>query len=129
MSRNNMEPSVKPTILLVEDDLDAQLLGRVHLQTKYNVSVAANVSEAIDILKRVSVNLILLDLSLGGGDDGLDLVRYLRKLKKWKDLPVIALTAHAFSSDQRGSMEAGCNDFLSKPVGWEIVLDRIKTYI
>ncbi len=64
-----------------------------------------------------------------GGDDGLDLVRYLRKLKKWKDLPVIALTAHAFSSDQRGSMEAGCNDFLSKPVGWDTVLDRIETYI
>ncbi len=129
MLSNNLEPSTKLTILLVEDDEDAQLLGRLHLQTVYNVSVAGSVSEATDVLKRMLVNLILLDLSLGGKEDGLDLVRYLRVSKKWKNLPVIALTAHAFKSDQENCLKAGCNDFITKPTTKAILLSKISAVL
>jgi len=61
------------------------------------------------------IQLILLDLSLRGDEDGLDLARFLRADDKWDRVPIIALTAHAFAADRDRCMGAGCNDFMTKP--------------
>ncbi len=129
MVNKNKESLLKKTILLVEDDEDAQVLGRIHLQTKYTVFTVASVKEAKTKLQKESVDLILLDLALKGDEDGLELVKFIRKSKEWSDLPIVALTAHAYSSDQRRCIDAGCNEFLSKPIKWPLVLERINPFI
>jgi len=72
--------------------------------------------------------LILLDLSLVGDEDGLDLVRWMKKTEKWKDTPVIATTAHAFTTDRDNCMNAGCNDYLSKPISRAELTERVAHY-
>jgi len=80
-------------------------------------------------LKKNAVELVLLDLSLIGNEDGLDLVRWMRKTKTWKETPVIATTAHAFTKDRDNCLTAGCNDYLSKPMKRENLLKKIKEFV
>jgi signal transduction histidine kinase len=103
------------TILVVEDDPNSQKLASFTLSKDYDLHFADSVSDAKDVLNAEEVQLILLDLSLRGDEDGLDLARYLRSQDKWQKIPIIALTAHAFTSDRDRCLEAGCSDFMTKP--------------
>jgi CheY-like chemotaxis protein len=59
-----------------------------------------------------------MDLSLRDGEDGLKITRKIRQDSRFTNVPVIALTAHAFPEDRKRSLEAGCNDYVSKPFQW-----------
>jgi len=121
-------PERKINILLVEDDLPSQKLTELYLRDYCTLKYADAVVEAKKQLKSGKTELILLDLSLKGYEDGLELARYLRNTKKWKDIPIIALTAHAFTSDRDRAMEAGCNDYLTKPLKRHELLEQIQPY-
>ena len=110
------EKADKPLVLLVEDDPDSQKLIEYFLKEKYELCFAISVEEAKQLLKKYKIDLILLDLSLPGKEDGLDLVRWMRKTKTWKKTPAIATTVHAFTSDREKCLAAGCNDYISKPI-------------
>ncbi len=103
------------SILVVEDDPNSQKLASFTLSKDYDLHFADSVSDAKDVLNAEEVQLILLDLSLRGDEDGLDLARYLRGEDKWLNIPIIALTAHAFTSDRDRCLDAGCSDFMTKP--------------
>ncbi len=126
MSANEKQ---KPVVLVVEDDKNTQLLMSFLLRDEYDVCFAVSVAEAKQKMETKPVDLILLDLSLQGDEDGLDLVRYLRTFDRWKGVPVIATTAHAFARDRENCMGAGCNDYLSKPINRREMMDKIKKYI
>jgi len=113
------------SILVVEDDNSSQRLMEFFLRAKYKLFFAETVVEAKKIIHENKIDLILLDLSLLGNEDGLDLVRYLREKTKWKNLPVIATTAHAFVSDRDKCMEAGCNGFVTKPLMRDKLISKI----
>ncbi len=102
-------------VLVVEDDPNSQKLAGFTLKKDFNLHFAESVAEAKEKLSNHDIQLILLDLSLKGDEDGLDLARYLRAQEKWKQIPIVALTAHAFTSDRDRCMEAGCNEFMTKP--------------
>ena len=87
------------------------------------------VVEAKQQLKEQKVDLVLLDLSLIGDEDGLDLTRFMRQSKQWKIVPIIAVTAHAFTSDREKCLQAGCNDYLAKPIRSEKLLEMIKAFM
>ena len=116
-------------VLIVEDDPSAQKLFGLFLRDHYSVHYATTVKEGRAILKKAHINLVITDLSLVGGEDGLVLVEYIRKQKKTKHLPVIALTAHAFVSDRDRCLEAGCDDFLTKPIFKQKLLETIQQYV
>ena len=116
-------------ILVVEDDLLFQNLLEYHLSPNYEICFAQSVAEAKQRLKAQPVHLVLLDLSLIGGEDGLDLVRYMRNQRNYRKTPVIALTAHAFGRDEKNVMEAGCDDFVTKPVKQATLLQRIEKFL
>ncbi len=80
-------------------------------------------------LKQYPVDLILLDLSLVGNEDGLDLVRWMRKTKTWRKIPVIATTAHAFTTDRDNCISTGCNDYLSKPIKKMELLEKLEEWM
>ncbi len=115
-------------MLVVEDEPNAQKLTEINISGKYDVCLAVSVEDAKQQLKEHSVELVLLDLSLKGEEDGLDLVHWMRKTKKWAKTPVIATTAHAFITDRDNCLAAGCDEYLSKPIKKGNLLEMIGKY-
>lgn len=103
-------------ILIVEDDPHSQLYFNKLLAGMYDTSSAASAREAWELLHREAFDLVLMDISLTGGEDGLSLTRRLRREKAFAGIPIIAVTAYAFPEDRQRALEAGCTDYLSKPV-------------
>jgi len=103
-------------VLVVEDDLNSQLLMKHYIMDNYDYDFSETVSESKKILKKKKVDIILLDLSLKGGEDGLELARFIREESKWSNIRIIATTAHAFSRDRDNCLNAGCDDYISKPI-------------
>ena len=120
-----MRDKKKPFVLVVEDDMDSQMLMKYYLRDRYEVDFCESVTKAKEKLKNQHVDIILLDLALEGGEDGLDLARYIRKEGKWPGICIIATTAHAFAKDRDNCIAAGCNDYLSKPFTKVDLLDKI----
>ena len=118
----------KPVILLVENDLHNRKTLEVILKGKYETPYAVSVNEAKKQLREYQVNLIILDLSLEGDEDGLDLVAYMKAKDGLKDIPVIAVTAHAFTTDRDNVFKAGCNAYMSKPINIQKLLGMISEY-
>lgn len=108
--------SKRMTILIVEDDLHSQLYFRKLLSGLYDTDVASSAREAYDLLHARAFDLVLMDISLKGDEDGLSLTRRLREEAAFTRLPIVAVTAYAFPDDRKRALEAGCTDYLSKPV-------------
>lgn len=103
-------------ILIVEDDPHSQLYFTKLLSGLYDTAVAASAREAWDLLHGRIFDLVLMDISLKGDEDGLSLTRRLRAEDAFSKLPIVAVTAYAFPDDKRRALEAGCTDYLPKPV-------------
>jgi two-component system cell cycle response regulator DivK len=117
------------SIMLVEDNKDNRLLVRTLLSELYTLLEYETGFEAIQALKTSTPNLILLDISLPGMD-GIEVLSRLRSNERLKDIPVIALTAHAVSGDRERFLEAGFNDYVAKPiVNEEAFLQSIKRWL
>jgi two-component system, cell cycle response regulator DivK len=110
-----------PKILLVEDnELNRDLLLRRLTRRGFDVIVAVDGSEGVDKARADGPDLILLDMSLPVLD-GWDVARILKGSDLTRAIPVIALTAHAMAGDRERALEAGCDDYDTKP----IELDRL----
>ncbi|MCX8056791.1 MAG: response regulator [Ignavibacteria bacterium] len=119
----------KPKILYVEDHLESALLVRTLLKGKCEVHFTETYEETMDYLKDNEVDLILLDINLPGKRDGVDLVKDLRNNEKFKNLPIIALTAYALAGDRERLLEAGCDEYISKPMSKKELFDKIQKFI
>ncbi len=119
----------RPVILLVEDDENNRKTLEALLSKKYETPYAVSVSEAKQQLRDYKVDLMLLDLSLEGDRDGLDLVAYMKTKKRLKEIPIIAVTAHAFTTDRDNVLNAGCDDYMSKPINVQKLQDMVGQYL
>ncbi len=113
-------------ILVVEDDPASQLYMRRILDSQAEVRVAADAAQVREQLALGPVELILMDLSLGGPADGLAITRELRADDRWRTVPIIATTAHAFPEDRRRSLAAGCSGYIAKPFRRADLLELIE---
>jgi DNA-binding response OmpR family regulator len=103
------------TILIVDDEPNVRLVFRTVLEsTGYTVEEAAGSEQALDLLERVPVALVLLDLRLIGSISGLETLRQLRNAGN--DVPVVIITAHGSIPDAVAAMKLGAIDFLAKPI-------------
>ncbi|MFQ5903591.1 MAG: response regulator [Candidatus Binatia bacterium] len=104
-------------ILVVEDNEDNREVFVYRLQKLgvFEVLVASNGKEALKIAAQVKPDLIFMDLKMPVMD-GWAATRALRQTEWGKDLPVIAVTAYAMKGDREKALDAGCNDFISKPI-------------
>lgn len=109
--------SSRVRVLVVEDNLVNQKVVSALLQKRnYQVEVARNGQEALDRLENPpDIDLILMDVEMPGLD-GLQTARRIRRNPLWKDLPIVALTAHAMSGDRERCLESGMNGYIAKPV-------------
>ena len=116
-------------ILLVEDnELNRDMLSRRLTRKGYEVSVAVDGAEALDSARDGMPDLILMDMSLPVMS-GWDATRELKKSPSTSAIPVIALTAHAMAGDREKALEAGCDDFDTKPIELPRLLGKIESLL
>ena len=112
-------------ILLVEDnDLNRDMLSRRLIKRGFTVLSAVNGKEGIDKATNDKPDLILMDLSLPI-INGWDATREIKANKETSDIPIIALTAHAMAEDRKKALDAGCDEYDTKPIEFDGLLDKI----
>ncbi len=116
-------------ILLVEDnEMNRDMLARRLQRTGFEVVVAVNGQEAIELANSEMPALILMDLSLPVLD-GWEATRRLKADPKTAGIPVIALTAHAIASDRDEALACGCDDFDTKPIDMKRLLEKMNAFL
>ena len=112
-------------ILLVEDnDLNRDMLSRRLIKRGFTVILALNGKEGIDKAANENPDLILMDLSLPI-INGWDATREIKANKETSNIPIIALTAHAMAEDRKKALDAGCDEYDTKPIEFDGLLDKI----
>src|SRR3954471_10548644 len=111
----------KPTIAVVEDNADNRLLLTAILGDRYQIVEYENGPDALEGLARSLPDLVLLDISLPGMD-GNEILAEIRRDGRMRYLPIIALTAHAMAGDRERFLDAGFNDYITKPIVDESLL-------
>jgi CheY-like chemotaxis protein len=129
IDRDDMIPKwIDKRILLVEDDTsNFMLLYEILKSTEVIILRAGNGSEALKILSEdQQPDLIIMDIKLPGMD-GYETTRRIRKINR--KIPIIANTAYAMEGDRQKSIEAGCNEYISKPTDRKLLLNLISKYL
>jgi CheY-like chemotaxis protein len=113
-------------ILIVEDNpMNRDMLSRRLIRSGHLVLMAGDGRQGITSAQNECPDLILMDMSLPE-IDGWEATRRLKSDKATRRIPVIALTAHAMSSDRQKCMEAGCDDYDTKPVDYQRLTAKIQ---
>ncbi len=112
---------MSPKIAVVEDNPDNRMLVQALLEDRYELSEYETGVEAVEGLGNDIPDLVLLDISLPEMD-GTEVLAWIREQDALKDLPVIALTAHAMAGDRDKYLAAGFDDYVTKPIIDEDVL-------
>lgn len=117
------------TILIVEDnEMNREMLSRRLARKGYDVLIATDGEMGIDVARASAPDLILMDMSLPIVD-GLEATRRLKADVALRQIPVIALTAHAMASDREKAIEAGCDDYDTKPIELPRLLAKMESLL
>ncbi|HEU4570982.1 MAG TPA: response regulator [Gemmatimonadales bacterium] len=105
-----------PRVLLVEDnEMNRDMLSRRLIKAGYEVAMAFDGAQGVELARAGGHDIILMDMSLPV-IDGWEATRQIRAVEALREVPIIALTAHAMAGDRDKALEAGCNDYDTKPV-------------
>ncbi len=116
-------------ILLVEDnEMNRDMLSRRLLRRGYEVVIALDGEGGLSLAESEAPDLILMDMSLPILD-GWEATRRLKAASATQHIPIIALTAHAMSSDRDRALEAGCDDYDTKPIELPRLLEKIEALL
>jgi CheY-like chemotaxis protein len=117
------------TILIVEDnEMNRDMLSRRLERKGYEVLLAVDGETGVEVARAKRPDLILMDMSLPVVD-GWEATRRLKADDRLKHIPVIALTAHAMANDRDKALEAGCDDYDTKPIELPRLLAKIETLL
>ena len=115
-----------PKILLVEDqEMNRDMLSRRLTKRGYEVAIAVDGAEGLEKARTEAPELILMDMSLPVMD-GWEATRHLKADEATRSIPVVALTAHAMSTDREKALAAGCDAYETKPVELPRLLETIE---
>lgn len=116
-------------ILVIEDNRDNMtLIVDILTSLEYDVMQAVDAEQGLQIAREEQPNLILLDLSLPRMD-GWTAARELKAQPLLQPIPVIALTAHAMVGDRERALQAGCDDYITKPINIQELDRKLKKYL
>ena len=122
-----MSSTEKPRILAVEDNSETQLLLEHLLKESFDVVVVPGVDDALDAVDDPSFDALLLDINLSEQRTGTDLLHLLREREDVNNVPAIALTAYAMPGDREDFLEAGFDQYVSKPFTRADLTDAIES--
>ncbi len=116
-------------ILLIEDnEMNRDMLSRRLERRGYQVVIAADGEQGVQLAQTEAPDLILMDMSLPVLD-GWEATRQLKAAPETQSIPIIALTAHAMSDDREKALAVGCNDYDTKPIEFPRLLAKIQTLL
>jgi two-component system, cell cycle response regulator DivK len=116
-------------ILIVEDnEMNREMLTRRLERRGYEIVIAVDGATGLDVAREIKPDLILMDMSLPVVD-GWEATRILKADHHLKEIPVIALTAHAMANDREKAIEAGCDDYDTKPIDLPRLLTKIEALL
>ena len=116
-------------ILLVEDnEMNRDMLARRLERRGYQVVIAVDGDQGVRLAQAEARDLILMDMSLPVLD-GWEATRRLKAMPATQAIPIVALTAHAMSGDREQALEAGCDDYDSKPIAFPRLLGKIQALL
>ena len=123
------KPAPVAKILLVEDnEMNRDMLSRRLQRKGYEVVMAEDGAQGVALARKETPDVILLDMSLPV-IDGWEAARQLKSEAATRGIPIIALTAHAMSGDREKALDAGCNDYDTKPVELPRLLGKIEALL
>ena len=112
-----------PQLLVVDDDPQISRAVRTNLVARgFDVLTARNAETALELLAQINVDVVVLDLGL----PGLDGHEVIRRVRSWSDVPIVVLSVREQQSEKVKALEAGADDYLTKPFGMEELLARIR---
>lgn len=126
---------VRYHVLLVEDNPDTQMLITELLESQYALTVVTQAQEALAAAQHIldgaghPFDAVLMDINLGGGLSGTDVLTALRATRAYQGVPIAALTAYALPGDQERFLQAGFNAYLRKPFTVEELLDLVSRLV
>lgn len=116
-------------VLYVEDDdLSVHYVKKI-LPKNFEVTNTRTCNEAVDIIGANKIDLILMDINLGRGESGLNITKVIKEIPEYSHIPIIACTAYAMLGDKEEFLEAGCDDYISKPYDKNTLIDIINKWV
>ncbi len=117
------------SVLVIEDKELNRKVVRIVLEAEgYIILEATTAEETLQILDTETPDLILMDIALPEGVDGEELTRQIKTDQRWSHIPILALTAAAMKGDRERILEAGCDDYISKPINTRVLVDLVSKY-
>ncbi len=111
--------------LYIEDQVDSQILFKVQLKELNEIKFAVSFEEALPLLDSHNFDFIVLDINLQGEYNGLDALKIIHRMAGYESIPIIAVTAYVLPGDREKFIAAGFNDFISKPIFREKMIDSL----
>ncbi len=121
--------SERPHILYVEDDADHREFVSLFLKDNYEVHLAVNGPEGVELAKTNRYDCILMDINLGPEMNGLEAVKEIRKIAGYENTPIAAVTANAMVTQQAEYLSGGCSHYISKPFTKKKMLEFLEKMV
>ena len=115
----------KPKLLITEDDYENQKFLELFLKKYFTIDICDSSESFYALMNNGKYDIILMDISIKGKKDGLELTRELKNDPNYSNIPVICYTAHAFNKDRLNALDAGCDAYLSKPSDIHTLLNSL----
>lgn len=115
-------------ILIIDDDPATRRIIELFLKDEIKTKTVSNIKEALTEAESYNYSLVLMDISLGQGLSGVDLLKDFRKISYYKTVPIIAVTAHAMVGDKENFISSGFDDYLSKPFTKKGLREKIRQW-
>jgi PAS domain S-box-containing protein len=112
--------------LYIEDQVDSQILFKVQMKELQEIKFAVSFEEALPILTTQTFDFIVMDINLQGEYNGLDALKMIHQMPGFTELPIIAVTAYVLPGDKEKFIAAGFNDFISKPIFREKLIESLE---
>lgn len=112
--------------LYIEDQVDSQILFKVQLKELSEIKFSVSFEEALPLLDSHHFDFIVLDINLQGEYNGLDALKIIHRMAGYEDIPIIAVTAYVLPGDREKFIAAGFDDFISKPIFREKMVDSLE---
>ena len=111
--------------LYIEDQVDSQILFKVQMKELKEIKFAVSFEEALPLLDSHNFDFIVMDINLQGEYNGLDALKIVKRMPGHENIPVIAVTAYVLPGDKEKFIATGFNDFISKPIFREKMIDSL----
>jgi two-component system, cell cycle response regulator DivK len=115
----------RPRLLITEDDFENQKFLLFFLKRYFFVDICDSAESFYEMMKKQKYDIIMMDISIRGDKNGLELTRELKSDPTTSAIPVLCYTAHAFNRDRINALEAGCDVYISKPTEVYSLLDSL----